>query len=109
MANPSYARGRALAPFPPGAWSIKQRGGSPTKGTRMTNQLITPPPAQRPRRPAVLSVANQLTASRLLLSVVLFALIAMELWLWGLGVFGVAALTDWLDGYFARVRGQASA
>src|SRR5262249_24451104 len=75
----------------------------------MTNQLTAPPPPARPRRAAVLSIANQLTASRLLLSAVLFALIASELWLWCLAVFAPAAFTDWLDGYFARARGQVGA
>jgi CDP-diacylglycerol--glycerol-3-phosphate 3-phosphatidyltransferase len=74
----------------------------------MTQLAGPPPPTQRPRRPAVLSVANQLTASRLGLSIVLFVLIAAEQWRWGLVVFALAAVTDWLDGYFARVRGQAS-
>jgi CDP-diacylglycerol--glycerol-3-phosphate 3-phosphatidyltransferase len=76
----------------------------------MTEPLTTQPPAAtKPRKPALLSVANQLTASRLVLSVGLFALIAVEQWLWALVVFGLAAVTDWLDGYFARTRGQASA
>jgi CDP-diacylglycerol--glycerol-3-phosphate 3-phosphatidyltransferase len=77
----------------------------------MTEPLLTtqPPAAQRPRKPALLSVANQLTASRLVLSVGLFALIAVEQWLWALVVFALAAVTDWLDGYFARTRGQTSA
>lgn len=62
-----------------------------------------------PRRPAtVFNLPNQLTASRLVLAVVLFALIAAELWLSALAVFAVAALTDWLDGYLARVQGLTS-
>jgi CDP-diacylglycerol---glycerol-3-phosphate 3-phosphatidyltransferase len=77
----------------------------------MTEPLTTTQPttAQRPRKPAILSVANQLTASRLVLSIGLFALIAVEQWLWALVVFALAAVTDWLDGYFARTRGQTSA
>lgn len=62
-----------------------------------------------PRRPAtVFNLPNQLTASRLVLAVVLFALIAAELWLSALTVFAVAAFTDWLDGYLARVQGLTS-
>ncbi|MFO0841068.1 MAG: CDP-diacylglycerol--glycerol-3-phosphate 3-phosphatidyltransferase [Gemmataceae bacterium] len=62
-----------------------------------------------PRRPAtVFNLPNQLTASRLVLAVVLFALIAAELWLAALAVFAVAAFTDWLDGYLARVQGLTS-
>jgi CDP-diacylglycerol--glycerol-3-phosphate 3-phosphatidyltransferase len=57
----------------------------------------------------VFNVPNQLTASRLLLSFVLFGLIAAELWLWCLVVFAVAAFTDWLDGYLARKQGLTSA
>src|SRR5262249_31998535 len=75
----------------------------------MTTQLTSPPPpTHRPRRPAILSVANQLTASRLALSIILFLLIATEHWRWALVVFSLAAVTDWLDGYAARVRGQTS-
>jgi CDP-diacylglycerol---glycerol-3-phosphate 3-phosphatidyltransferase len=62
-----------------------------------------------PRRPAtVFNLPNQLTASRLVLAVVLFALIAAEQWLSALAVFAVAAFTDWLDGYLARVQGLTS-
>lgn len=63
-----------------------------------------------PRRPAALfNLPNQLTTSRLVLAVVLFVLIAVESWLWCLIVFALAALTDWLDGYLARLQGQTSA
>jgi CDP-diacylglycerol--glycerol-3-phosphate 3-phosphatidyltransferase len=59
-----------------------------------------------PPRPATLfNLPNQLTTSRLVLSVVLFVLIARQEWLWCLGVFAVAAATDWLDGYLARLQG----
>jgi CDP-diacylglycerol--glycerol-3-phosphate 3-phosphatidyltransferase len=63
-----------------------------------------------PRRPAALfNLPNQLTTSRLGLAVVLFVLIAFEHWPWCLLVFALAALTDWLDGYLARLQGQTSA
>ena len=55
-----------------------------------------------PQRPRIWNLPNQLTASRFVLALVLFALIAAELWLWCLLVFIVAAFTDWLDGYLAR-------
>lgn len=53
-------------------------------------------------RPQVWNLPNQLTASRFVLALVLFGLIAVEQWLWCLVVFVVAAFTDWLDGYLAR-------
>src|SRR5579864_8534908 len=62
-----------------------------------------------PKRPAVYNLANQLTAARLGLAIVLFVLIALEAWLWCVLVFATAAVTDWLDGYLARKQGLASA
>lgn len=59
--------------------------------------VTTPPP-----RAPVNNLANQLTAARFVLAIVLFGLIAIEWWGWCLGVFVVAAFTDWLDGYLAR-------
>lgn len=61
------------------------------------------------KRAAIFSIANQLTLSRLGLSVVLFVLIEQHAWLWGVVVFSLAALTDWLDGLVARWRNQTSA
>src|SRR4029077_13230337 len=61
-----------------------------------------------PSRPPVLNLANQLTASRLVLAVVLFILIAVQSWLWCILVFAAAAITDWLDGYLARKHGLTS-
>lgn len=55
-----------------------------------------------PQRPRIWNLPNQLTASRFVLALVLFALIAVKAWLWCLLVFIVAAFTDWLDGYLAR-------
>ncbi len=59
--------------------------------------VSTPPP-----RTPVNNLANQLTAGRFVLAIVLFALIAVEWWGCCLAVFVVAAFTDWLDGYLAR-------
>lgn len=55
-----------------------------------------------PPRPRIWNLPNQLTASRFVLALVLFGLIAAEWWVWCLIVFLVAAFTDWLDGYLAR-------
>lgn len=59
-------------------------------------------------RERVLNVPNQLTVLRLLLSVALFVLIALEYYLASFFVFAVAAGTDWLDGYWARKYGQVT-
>jgi len=60
------------------------------------------------RQQQVFNVPNQLTALRLLLSIVLFALIAFEYYLSSTIVFLLAASTDWLDGYWARKYGQVT-
>jgi len=52
---------------------------------------------------AVWTIPNQLTVARFFLALGLFALIAFEQWPWCLAVFVVAAFTDWLDGFIARV------
>jgi CDP-diacylglycerol---glycerol-3-phosphate 3-phosphatidyltransferase len=55
------------------------------------------------------NVPNCLTMSRLVLAVVVFALIAYERYTAALVVFALAALTDALDGYFARLLNQTTA
>ena len=67
--------------------------------------VATKAPASQQR---LLNVPNQLTVLRLLLSLVLFVLIALEYYLTGMAVFIVAASTDWLDGYWARKYGQVT-
>jgi CDP-diacylglycerol--glycerol-3-phosphate 3-phosphatidyltransferase len=62
-----------------------------------------------PRHPPVFNLANQLTAMRLALAIVLFVLIGLESWVASIIVFAVAAFTDWLDGYLARKHGLSSA
>jgi CDP-diacylglycerol--glycerol-3-phosphate 3-phosphatidyltransferase len=52
------------------------------------------------------NVPNTLTVGRLLLSVFVFAFIALEQYALALAVFIVAALSDALDGYFARLLEQ---
>jgi CDP-diacylglycerol---glycerol-3-phosphate 3-phosphatidyltransferase len=62
------------------------------------------------RRPLgkVFNLPNQLTSLRLLLSVVLFGLIALEYYVASFILFVIAAGTDWLDGYYARKYGQVT-
>ena len=62
-----------------------------------------------PAQPSFWNVPNSLTAARLVLSVVVFTLIAYEFYFLALAVFGLAALTDALDGYFARLLNQTTA
>jgi CDP-diacylglycerol--glycerol-3-phosphate 3-phosphatidyltransferase len=52
------------------------------------------------------NVPNALTVSRLALAVGVFVLIACESYAWALVIFAIAALTDALDGYFARLLKQ---
>jgi CDP-diacylglycerol--glycerol-3-phosphate 3-phosphatidyltransferase len=61
-----------------------------------------------PTRSQVFSLPNQLTAARVVLAVILFVLISLEWWWLCLAVFALAALTDWLDGYFARLHNLSS-
>lgn len=61
-----------------------------------------------PRQPPVFNLPNQLTASRFVLAIILFALIEYEHWILCIGVFALAAVTDWLDGYLARKQGLTS-
>jgi CDP-diacylglycerol--glycerol-3-phosphate 3-phosphatidyltransferase len=67
--------------------------------------VVTKKPMSRQQ---VFNVPNQLTALRLLLSLALFGLIALEYYLTAAAVFVVAAGTDWLDGYWARKYGQVT-
>jgi CDP-diacylglycerol---glycerol-3-phosphate 3-phosphatidyltransferase len=60
------------------------------------------------KRPAVLNVPNQVTLSRVALTVVLFMLLAFDYYLASLIVFIIAAGTDWFDGYYARKYGQVT-
>lgn len=54
----------------------------------------------------VWNVPNQVTVSRLVLAVVLFALLSGGYYTAGLVVFIIASSTDWVDGYWARKYGQ---
>lgn len=56
----------------------------------------------------VVNVPNVLTAIRLLLAIVVFALIPLEQYQIALVLFVIAAATDWMDGYWARRTGQVT-
>ena len=60
-----------------------------------------------PRSP-VWTVPNLLSAGRLVLAIVLFAAIERGDHDWALGLFVVAASTDWVDGWWARTFGQVT-
>lgn len=59
--------------------------------------------------PPFWNAANVLTLSRLALAPLIFGLIAYGAYLAAVGVFAVAALTDWFDGQIARRLGINSA
>lgn len=54
------------------------------------------------------NVPNQVTAVRMVLSVVVFALVTWQYFLSAFAVFVVAVSTDWIDGYWARKYGQVT-
>lgn len=56
----------------------------------------------------VFNVPNQVTALRLALSIAVFVLIPLKLYLPALIVFLIAASTDWVDGYWARKYNQVT-
>jgi CDP-diacylglycerol---glycerol-3-phosphate 3-phosphatidyltransferase len=60
------------------------------------------------QRPRVFNLPNQLTAARFVLAIVLFVLIEFDQWIACIIVFALAAITDWLDGYLARLQGLVS-
>jgi CDP-diacylglycerol--glycerol-3-phosphate 3-phosphatidyltransferase len=55
---------------------------------------------------SVWNVPNQLTVTRLVLSIVCFAFLAFDYYLLALILFVAAAGTDWVDGFWARRYGQ---
>lgn len=52
--------------------------------------------------PTVWNFPNQVSAARLVLSVAVFVLIPLQMYIPALVVFLIAAGTDWLDGWYAR-------
>jgi CDP-diacylglycerol---glycerol-3-phosphate 3-phosphatidyltransferase len=68
--------------------------------------LATPPPLDV--LPKFWNVPNTITVGRMGLAVVVFVLIEQRQYFLAAAVFGVAALTDALDGYLARKLNQAT-
>lgn len=62
----------------------------------------------KPLQQQFFNVPNQLTAARLVLSIVVFVLIPLKWYMTSMIVFVVAASTDWIDGYWARRYGQVT-
>lgn len=54
------------------------------------------------------TLPNQITATRILLSLALFVVLHFHWYGVGLAVFLLAASTDWIDGYIARKTGQVT-
>jgi CDP-diacylglycerol--glycerol-3-phosphate 3-phosphatidyltransferase len=69
---------------------------------------VTPPDTVAAPASSVWSVPNLLTLSRLPLSVLLFACIEFQAWVAALATFAVAAVTDSVDGWWARRFNQTS-
>ena len=57
---------------------------------------------------AILNVPNVITASRFVLSIVVFILIPLGHFLAAMIVFTIAAVTDWIDGWWARKFNQVT-
>ena len=56
----------------------------------------------------IFNVPNQITMLRLVLSIVVFVLVPLELYIPALIIFSIAAGTDWVDGYYARKYDQVT-
>ena len=56
----------------------------------------------------IFNVPNQITMLRLVLSIVVFVLVPIDLYIPALIIFAVAAGTDWVDGYYARKYDQVT-
>lgn len=65
------------------------------------------PSAERTSQTAF-NLPNQLTAGRLVLSLVLFVFVVWQQYVWALLFFILGAATDWIDGWYARKYGQVT-
>jgi CDP-diacylglycerol---glycerol-3-phosphate 3-phosphatidyltransferase len=77
---------------------VEQMNSAGTDSGNLIGDSRRPEPSWR-------NVPNQITSSRFVLSLVVFALIGWEWYLPALIAFVVAAATDWIDGYWARKYG----
>lgn len=59
-------------------------------------------------RKSLFNVPNQVTASRVALSIVLFVFLGAGWYMTSFVLFILAASTDWIDGYWARKYGQVT-
>jgi len=64
--------------------------------------------ADQHRDKRILNVPNKITAARMVLAILVFALISFQVYLPALVLFIVAAATDWVDGFYARRYGQVT-
>jgi CDP-diacylglycerol--glycerol-3-phosphate 3-phosphatidyltransferase len=71
--------------------------------------MASPLTTTRPAPPRFWNVPNTLTVGRLVLGLVVCALISAHLYFVALAIFAVAAITDALDGYLARLLKQETA
>jgi len=71
---------------------------------RPENSTVMDAPAQPAGR--FWNVPNTLTVGRLVLAFFVFLMISLGLYRWAMGLFVVAAVSDALDGYFARLLNQ---
>jgi CDP-diacylglycerol--glycerol-3-phosphate 3-phosphatidyltransferase len=62
---------------------------------------VSAKPSERVRA-VMFNLPNQLTFLRLIIAVILFCVIAWGYYLAGMVLFIIAAITDWLDGWYAR-------
>lgn len=71
---------------------------------RVENSTVVDAPPRSPGR--FWNVPNTLTVGRLVLAFFVFLMISVGWYSWALGLFVLAAVSDALDGYFARLLNQ---
>lgn len=90
----------AASPRMPGQPGAHPRVSSiPITFLSVSRNECSPPMSQDSQ---IWNVPNKISAARLGLSVVFFAILPWQLYWVGLGIFVLAAGTDWVDGWYAR-------